>query len=491
MSLSSALNAARSSLATNASQTSLISRNLAGANEAHYTRKSANIATFQGGVRIESIGRAANPQLLYTTLGATSRSAGQQAVVSGLEKLEQTVGDPEADRSPAALIGALRDAIQQYAAMPDNSTMARAVLGGAHDVAEALRSATGVVQATRQQADADMATSVGRVNELLARLETLNSEIVRGTNTGADVTGKLDARDKILSEVSEQIGIRVVGRADNDIALYTDSGVTLFETTARSVTFKPTQTYGPTTTGNAVFVDGVPVVGGSTTMPIETGKLAGLGTLRDDITVTYQNQLDEIARGLVESFAESDRNAPATLPTIPGLFTYSGAPAMPAGGTLLPGLAAEIAVSPNVDPQRGGVLERLRDGGIGNPAEPAYVYNATGASSFSERLQGMIDALDVQRAFDPSARADENAGIIGFAASSVSWLGASRQSAAAELDYRQTLLARSSEALSNATGVNIDEEMTIMLELERSYQASAKLISTVDGLLASLLEAVG
>jgi flagellar hook-associated protein 1 FlgK len=53
------------------------------------------------------------------------------------------------------------------------------------------------------------------------------------------------------------------------------------------------------------------------------------------------------------------------------------------------------------------------------------------------------------------------------------------------------LLVRSTEALSNATGVNIDEEMTIMLELERSYQASAKLIATVDSLFASLLQAVG
>ena len=491
MSLSAALNAARSSLAANASQTSLISRNLAGANEALYTRKHANIASFQGGVRIESIGRAANPSLLSTALGATSRAAGQEAVVGGLEKLEQTVGDPEAGRSPAALIGALRDAIQQYAAAPDNSTMARAVLHGAHDVAGALRSASGVVQQTRQQADADMVASVGQINKLLGRLEPLNAEIVRDTHTGADVTGKLDTRDKILSELSQEIGIRVVSRGGNDIALYTDSGVTLFETTARAVSLKPTQAYGPTTQGNAVYVDGVPVVGGTTTMPIETGRLAGLATLRDGVAVTYQSQLDEIARGLVEAFAESDQSDPATLPTIPGLFTYSGAPAMPAGGTVLPGLAADIAVNRNADPDRGGSLARLRDGGIGNPAQPAYVHNTSGASAFSGRLQEMVDALDATRAFDPAARADESAGVIAFAASCVSWLEASRQSASTDLDYRQTLLARSTEALSNATGVNIDEEMTIMLELERSYQASAKLISTVDSLFATLLQAVG
>ncbi len=490
MSLSAALNAARSSLAANASQTSLISRNLAGANEPNYTRKSANLATFQGGVRIESIGRAANPALLHTTLGATSQAAGQQAIVDGLEKIEQTVGDPQSDRSPAALIGVLRDAIQQHASSPDNSTSAWAVLRGAQDVAEALRSGSAVVQQTRQQADADMSASVGQINKLLARLEPLNNEIVRGTQTGADVTDKLDARDQILAGLSEEIGIRVVGRGGNDIALYTDSGVTLFETTARSVTMKPTQGFQASSAGNSVYVDGVPVVGGSTTMQIETGRLAGLATLRDTVAVTYQNQLDEIARGLVEAFAETDQSVPATLPAMPGLFTYSGAPAMPAGGTVSTGLASDIVVNRTVDPARGGSLLRLRDGGIGDPAQPAYVSNTTGASAFSGRLQQMIDALDADRAFDPAAGADQSAGVIGFAASSVGWLEASRQSATGELDYRQTLLARSSEALSNATGVNIDEEMTTMLELERSYQASAKLISTIDGLFASLLQAV-
>ncbi len=41
--------------------------------------------------------------------------------------------------------------------------------------------------------------------------------------------------------------------------VYTDSGVTLFETKARAVTFEPTIVYGAATTGNSVMVDGVPV----------------------------------------------------------------------------------------------------------------------------------------------------------------------------------------------------------------------------------------
>ena len=491
MSLSAALNAARTSLSSNATQTSLLSRNIASASEPHYTRKAANVSSFEGGVRIDGIGRAADPALMTANLGAASQTGKQQAIVDGLEKLEATVGDPEAGRSPAALIGALRDAIHQHAASPDSPATARALLAGAQDVAEALRSGSAVAQATRQGADAAMAESVGQINGMLAQLEPLNAEIVRGTVAGSDITDKLDARDKILIGLSEQMGIRVVPSADNDLAIYTDGGVTLFETKARAVTMKPTQAFDAATVGNAVFVDGVPVVGGSTSMPLQTGRLAGLASVRDTVAVAYQRQLDETARGLVQAFAEADRRVPATLPTLPGLFTHPRAPAMPAGGTIAPGLAAGISVNPTVDPDRGGSLARLRDGGIGDPAQPGYVANGSGASAFSARLQEMADALGADRAFDPAAGVEGNASVIGFASSSVGWLEASRQRATDELDYRQTLLARSSEALSNATGVNIDEEMTKMLELERSYQASAKIIATVDSLFASLLAAVG
>ena len=53
------------------------------------------------------------------------------------------------------------------------------------------------------------------------------------------------------------------------------------------------------------------VTGASAVMPLHGGKLAGLAALRDDVTVTYQSQLDEVARGLIETFAESDQTAAA------------------------------------------------------------------------------------------------------------------------------------------------------------------------------------
>ena len=52
------------------------------------------------------------------------------------------------------------------------------------------------------------------------------------------------------------------------------------------------------------------------------------------------------------------------------------------------------------------------------------------------------------------------------------------------------MLTRAAQALSNASGVNLDDEMAHMLSLENAYQASAKLLSTANAMFASLFAAI-
>jgi flagellar hook-associated protein 1 FlgK len=489
MSLSVGLDVALSGLAATSEQTSVVSRNVARANDPQATRKSANIVTSpNGGVRVASITRASNSALLEKMLSANSASAQQQAMVDLLDKLDQTVSDPEDDTSPAAMIQKLNDAIQQYSAAPQDPLRAQSAVSAAGNLADSLNSAAGVVKQVREQADAAIAGSVNQINTLLQRFESLNTEIVKGTRLGSDVTDFLDQRDQVLSQLSQEVGVRTVTRDNNDVAIFTDSGVTLFDAKARTVSFDRTQVYTPTTVGNAVYVDGVPITGTTGPMLASSGRLVGLATIRDNTALTYQNQLDEIARGLIETFAETDQGTPPSQPDAPGLFTYSGAPAMPASGTLVVGLATDIKLNPVVDPTQGGNLALLRDGGM---AGPAYVYNSTGASAFVDRLNEYVSKLSEQRDFDPITQLVPAATVGSYASFSAGWLQEARKTANDNSDYSDTVLQRATEALSKDTGVNIDDEMASLLDLERSYQASSRLISTIDGMLKTLLATTG
>ncbi|MTH98282.1 flagellar hook-associated protein FlgK [Roseibium sp. RKSG952] len=490
MSLSVALQVAQSALSARQLETSTISRNIAGAQQAGYSRKSVSLSTQvngygqSGGVRIDGIARMTDSALYGSLRSSTAIGTSQESVLDGLTRMADTIGDTALEMSPVAQMGLLKQSIQTYSAEPNNTILAADFLRSAQDMARSLNDASSVVQEVRADADRDIDLSVSEINKLLGQLEGLNDTIVKGSQSGADVTDALDSRDQVLLALSEEIGIKTLDRSNGDIVVYTDSGVTLFETSARVVEFAPTSTYSAGTIGNAIFVDGIPVAGPGAVMPISSGRIHGLVQIRDDHSVTYQSQLDEMARGLIEAFAESDQVGTGADQT--GIFTYTGGPAVPAASTHVVGLASEISVSTAVDPDQGGSLDLLRNGGI---AGASYDYNPSNLGGFNDRLNGLLTEMDAQRVFDGSVGLDPTDSLTGFGASSVSWLESLRKSTTSDLEVQAIVVTRTAETLSNTTGVNIDEEMTLLLDIERAYGAAAKLITAVDAMLNDLMAA--
>ncbi|WP_026379069.1 flagellar hook-associated protein FlgK [Afifella pfennigii] len=484
MGLTAALNTARSSLQATGAQISVSSRNVAGANDPNYSRKLAPTVTNpDGSARMVQVTRASNSALYFAMLGATSKASSQDAILAGIDRLAATIGDPEKAQSPAGRLSALAAALEQYASQPDSGALAESVMMRANELAGSINDAARSVAEVRQSADARIADSVGNINNLLARFETLNRQVVQGSFAGSDISDALDQRDAVLAQISEEIGVSVVTRKNNDMVIYTDSGVTLFETRPRSVTFQPSSVLSPGAPGNAVVIDGVQVTGDGATMPIRSGALYGLTQLRDDVAGTYEAQIDEIARGLVEAFAESDQTGGGA-PDAAGLFTWAGGPAVPVSSTRVAGLADSFKVNPLADPMAGGSLTLLRDGGV-NGAD--YVYNASAAAGYFERLESLAGELTAARGFDATSRLEAGQSLLDFSASSAGWLEGNRQSVTNDLQYQQILLSRSSDALSNATGVNLDDEYALQLQLERSYAAASKLFGVIGELFDTLM----
>jgi flagellar hook-associated protein 1 FlgK len=52
---------------------------------------------------------------------------------------------------------------------------------------------------------------------------------------------------------------------------------------------------------------------------------------------------------------------------------------------------------------------------------------------------------------------------------------------------QSTVLATADAAVEADAGVNLDEEMAALLMYQRSYQASARVITTVDSVLETLI----
>lgn len=491
MALSLGLDVARSSLAATASQIAVVSRNVTLAGNSNAVRKIADVVTGAGGgVSVGRISRDSDALLLDKYLTSNSLAKSGDAVATALGNIQAASGDTDQERSPAALIGKLDGALQRYSASPQSVASASAVISAAKDLATALNAASVAVSGVRQQANSDIAASVANINVLLDKFGILNNEIVEGTRAGRDVTDAQDARDGVLKDLSGEIGIHTVSRDDGDLAVYTESGVTMFDKVARSATMSSS---GPLVNGQSgapVYIDGVAVAGPSQIMAVRTGAISGLVAVRDQIAPAHEAKLDEIARGLIEAFAEHDQSASPVLPPAAGLFTYPGAPAVPPSGVVSDGLAGMISINVNVDPSAGGQPLRLRDGGISIPSNPVYNYNPGGAASYGDRIQELSAELNKARAFDPVAGLGASSTLADYSNATTSALEEQRQSAVSESSYRNIVSDRAATALSKETGVNLDEEMSRMLDLERTYQASARLLTAIDTLLSTLLDAV-
>lgn len=485
MSLTSALNTAQAIFRNTGEQTSVISTNIANDGNANYVRRAPVVTNTIYGASTVNTERAQQMALLRQLTGATSASSAQDTLLNGLTTLSNALGGNDYELSPSTYLAELQNSLEAFAASPGEYTLAATVVTDAQDVAKSLNAAATTVQKLRTDADAEINNQVKELNRLLGEFQVVNDAVVKATAIGADPSDALDTRDTLLKDISEIIGIDASTRANGDMVIYTSEGTTLFETVPRSVTFTRTLSYDATVTGNQIYVDGVAIEPGEGGNTSADGSLSALLQLRDEIAPTFQTQLDEVARGLIEAFAETDPLGVA--PDMPGLFTWSGGTTL-TSGTVEPGLAGSITVSSAVIASSGGDPMLLRDGGINGAT---YKWNTGNNSGYTTLLARYSDALDSDRAFDASADLKTSMSVMTFASGSIGWLEELRSNATTASDNKVALYERSFQTYSSETGVNLDEELSLLLDVEQSYKASAKLVSTIDAMLQAVLEMAG
>ncbi|CAK7259288.1 flagellar hook-associated protein FlgK [Shinella yambaruensis] len=470
MSLSAAMKTAQSSFSNVGLQSAVTSKNIANASNPNYARRAAILATATSGATVVETQRAQNEALLKQNLLSISKSSGQDTLLAGLTQMKMMMGGEDYEIAPSTYLAKLRDNLQTFADKPSEISLAETVVSDAIDVANSLNSTSNALQKLRAEADADIDTAVTELNRLLSEFKTYNDKVRLGTAAGTDVNDALDQRDKLLTEISGIVGVTAVNRTHNDLALYTSDGTVLFETVPRTVSFQPTTTFTAAVDGNQVLIDGVPVQAGAGGNTSAQGTIAALLQIRDYVAPTFQKQLDEVARGVIEVFSEGG---------VEGLFISNGLPAVTD-----PGLAAVIRVNPDVISSEGGSPTKLRDG-------INAVYNTGNNASFSDLLNGYTSAFEAPMSFDPDASIETTTTLLSFSTSSVGWLEEIRRAATTAGDDKAALLGRTQEALLNVTAVSLDEELALLLDLEQSYKASAKLVAAVDEMIAALLQAAG
>ncbi|OWV84872.1 flagellar biosynthesis protein FlgK [Rhizobium sp. R72] len=490
MSLTSALNSAQSIFNNTGIQSSVVSNNISNSSNSDYVRRQAMITTSLNGAQVVKISRAQEDALLRQWLKSSAQDSGQQTLLSGLTDLKSIMGGNDYETSPANYLATFREKLQAFSTSPSSTIAAQSAVTAAQDVATSLNNATNSVQAVRQGADKEIATQVSTLNTLLSQFKTANDAVKSATATGGNPADALDERDKLLKQISSIVGVNAVDRDNGDMALYTTDGTVVFDTIPRTVTFVAQDTYTAQTQGNGVYIDGVLLAKAQGSTTTAQGSLQALLQVRDDIAPKFQSQLDEIAKSLVTMFSETDGTT-----TQPGLFVWKTATGATGGTPTTTGVIAGIAgtISVNINVQTGafnaatgtyGDPMRLRDGSISGLTN----LNTTNSSGFSDNLDALYTAMGTARTFSSDAGLSSDVNIMDYASNSIGWLEQYRSDATTASENTSAALSRSTEAYSNETGVNLDEELTLLLDIEQSYKAATKILNAVDEMLKSLLD---
>ena len=149
-----------------------------------------------------------------------------------------------------------------------------------------------------------IASSVSELNDLLGQFKDANTDIVSGTRNGRDVSDLTQPARRAAQTDIDVVGISTYSRSDNDMVIVTKDGATLclpfrtgFLPAAERLCGRHSRRFRIYRRDTAA---------GRQRRRHQFLRCAGLVQLRDSVAGTMQSRLDEVARGLVTAFAETD-----------------------------------------------------------------------------------------------------------------------------------------------------------------------------------------
>lgn len=454
-----ALSSAVSGLFAHRRRLDVISHNVANSNTIGYSRQRVDLVSASGagvgihsgssqslgGVEVAGITRSRDSFLESRSLEASGSSAKLVASHDVLMSVEALIGEPS-DHGIIAGLDAMWGAFDDLANFPDALPQREAAIQSAVTVTGRLNEIDRQLRQLHETTKESLQSDVARVNALTSEIATLN-EAISAVATDLSPNDLLDQRDLAASSLAQLVGARTRTRADGSMDVYL--GNTTLVQGSRTFTVEVAETTDATLSPLGFQRVGLEVAGLVTVTDIAGslgGKLDGLnGTVPDSI-----NSLNEVAQQLITD-VNTLHQAGEDL---------DGA----TGGTFFDGSdAGTISVS----------------AGIQSDAR------LVAAASLSGGTRDGSNAADIANLRSSTTGADATA------VSFVATLGLTTQAVGQRASAESDAFQRVEEARLTARSVNVEEEMVDLIEAQRSYEAAARVVSTIDQMLDTLVNRLG
>lgn len=504
MSLQSALLTARSGLLYTQRALAAAADNVANADTAGYTRKTAGAAAIEtSGVRALPTTRDVDEALVTELNSRRAAAAGATLRADLLSGIEAAHGSTEAGDGIGDLAARLHTGFEELLADPAQSGSQAAIVVAAQDVAGRLNEVSGAVAGARQRAQDTVVNEVSAINAGLRDIAGLTLRIKEQIALTGEAAALEDERDTAIATLSGSIEVKALKREDGGLVLVARNGLVL-PLDANSDAFATSDAAIDATSfhGSGGTIPAITLAGQDVTGVLLGGRLAEAVALRDQTLPRYQAELDLTAATLAARFDAQGLT----------LFTDAAGAvpdtAVAYAGSAMAGFAGRIRVNDAVaaDPSL------LRDGTRAVAGDPSGAADFTpnpagGPASFTTLIERVVTfsfGAEAQSGVAWGAIATGGLGpdgtlsspfnapvtLEGYAAMVTATQSADSAAAEARATSAGAIVDGLAERFAQRSGVDVDGEMAAMVILQNAYAANARVMSTVQAMWDTLLNAV-
>ncbi len=452
MGLGKIFDISRRSLATYQSALDITAHNISNASNPNYTRQKAVLTAespqinsgfaWGSGVKLGDISRVRS-QLTDSQLRSNNTKLAYYNTNSAMLNEIETIFSEPSDLGLSNLIDSFFNSWHQLSVTPNSVPLRQNVIQAAIRMSDKVKSVNDDLNFISSDIANNFKIKVTELNNALKEVQKLNAQIFSAKSAGAKANDLMDERDRIIDDISKIVNINVATDSSNTVSI-SIGGILAVDGTA-AAEFKPAEKNGKlflsTSQGNQT-----PILTG--------GDLAALSDLYNTEIPNYQNTLNSIITKIYDSVNEVHQQGYSiTNPPENSIDFFESFK----NGNLV--VNNDIIKNPNL-------IAVSEDGNIGNGA-----------------VAIKIAELNNQKILNGSTIADNYSNLI-------SEIGNDKKTADQISSAQQLVLQQLEQQKASQSGVSVDEEMTNMIQFQRSYDASAKLIKIADEMLKTLIEMV-
>jgi len=308
MSVGAIMNTAITGLNATQSALRVTSNNVTNVNTEGYERKVVELnsvvnAGLGAGVDISEIKRLTDLFLSAQVRKATSDTERYDAMTDLHDRFQALLGSPEDNSS---LAGRLDQVFEGFAALPiepDSLVRRIGVVNDLKTMADSLTLLASQIQELRAEADRQVGDSITTVNADLARISTLNQQIIRQQlESGLGAADLEGQRDDALSSLAEIIDVGTFTFGGGQTGVTGAAGIVLVDQLTRQFAYTPQGSATSGTKFTQISVEKVDPVTGIATATgevldpsLQGGRIKGLIEMRDVVLPNFARELGEFA----------------------------------------------------------------------------------------------------------------------------------------------------------------------------------------------------